>query len=179
MKIRSLSNSITESKKLRVFDFDDTLVTTNSYIYLTDKNGNDRKLTPGEFAVYSPKPGDDFDFRDFRGLIEPKLIKGYFKLLQRMATKDGNRGVFILTARPAYRPIKNFIRDLGLKNVYVVALGSSNPEDKADWIENEVIKHGYDDVYFVDDSLKNVKAVSNRLKKYPHIKKKIQHVRHG
>jgi phosphoglycolate phosphatase-like HAD superfamily hydrolase len=33
-----------ESKKLRVFDFDDTLVKTTSYIYVTQKNGKKIKL---------------------------------------------------------------------------------------------------------------------------------------
>ena len=37
----------TESKKLRVFDFDDTLVKTTSFIYIT--NGDKKKkLTPGQ-----------------------------------------------------------------------------------------------------------------------------------
>ena len=52
-------------KKLRVFDFDDTLVQTNSHIYVTDKNNKKSKLTPGEYAVYEPKKGDKFDFSDF------------------------------------------------------------------------------------------------------------------
>jgi phosphoglycolate phosphatase-like HAD superfamily hydrolase len=42
----------TESKKLRVFDFDDTLVKTTSFIYVTN-NGKKSKLTPGEYAVYN------------------------------------------------------------------------------------------------------------------------------
>ena len=54
----------TESKKLRVFDFDDTLVKTTSFIYVTNK-GKTRKLTPGQYAVYKEKPGDEFDFKDF------------------------------------------------------------------------------------------------------------------
>ena len=40
----------TESKKLRVFDFDDTLVKTTSFIYITN-NGKKLKLTPGQYAV--------------------------------------------------------------------------------------------------------------------------------
>ena len=36
-----------ESKKLRVFDFDDTLVFTKSFIYVKDKSGKEKKLTPG------------------------------------------------------------------------------------------------------------------------------------
>ena len=62
MIARSLFN---ESKKLRVFDFDDTLVKTTSFIYITN-NGKKRKLTPGEYAIYNEKPGDEFDFSDFQ-----------------------------------------------------------------------------------------------------------------
>ena len=60
MLVRSL---FVESKKLRVFDFDDTLVKTTSYIYVTN-NGKKRKLTPGQYAIYKEKPGDEFDFKD-------------------------------------------------------------------------------------------------------------------
>jgi hypothetical protein len=38
---------------------------------------------------------------------------------------------------------------------------------------------GYDDVFFVDDSLKNVEAVRKRLKGYPDVKQKIQHIKHS
>ena len=34
---------LTESKKLRIFDFDDTLVKTTSYIYITHSNGKKSK----------------------------------------------------------------------------------------------------------------------------------------
>ncbi len=58
----------------------------------------------------------------------------------------------------------------------VVALGDANPEKKADWIEDKV-KAGFDDVYFIDDSPKNVEAVRKRLKNYPNVKQKIQQVK--
>ena len=45
-------NLFVESKKLRVFDFDDTLVKTTSFIYVTNK-GKTRKLTPGQYALYN------------------------------------------------------------------------------------------------------------------------------
>ena len=41
-----------ESKKLRIFDFDDTLVKTNSFIYVTHKDGKTSKLSPGQYAIY-------------------------------------------------------------------------------------------------------------------------------
>jgi inosine/xanthosine triphosphate pyrophosphatase family protein len=56
-------------------------------------------------------------------------------------------------------------------------LGDNNPEKKADWIEDRV-KEGYDDVFFVDDSEKNIAAVRKRLKDYPDVKQKIQQVKH-
>ena len=42
-----------EAKKLRVFDFDDTLVKTNSHIYITHKDGKKSKLTPGLNSFFS------------------------------------------------------------------------------------------------------------------------------
>ena len=166
----------TEDKKLRIFDFDDTLVKTSSFIYVTHKDGKTSKLTPGEYAIYKEKPGDKFDYRDFQQVSNPQLIKGYVELLRRMVNSGGSREVFILTARSAERPVSQFIKDLGIKGVTVVALGDNNPEKKADWIEDKV-KAGFDDVYFVDDSAKNIEAVRQRLKNYK-IKQKIQQVKH-
>jgi FMN phosphatase YigB (HAD superfamily) len=165
-----------ESKKLRIFDFDDTLVKTNSFIYVTHKDGKKSKLTPGQYAIYKERPGDEFDYRDFQQVTRPELIKGYVELLRRMVNSGGSREVFILTARSAERPVAQFIKDLGIKGVTVIALGDNNPEKKADWIEDKV-KDGFDDVYFVDDSPKNVDAVRKRLSNY-NIKKKIQQVKH-
>ncbi len=41
----------TEDKKLRIFDFDDTLVKTNSFIYVTHKDGKKSKLSPGQYLI--------------------------------------------------------------------------------------------------------------------------------
>jgi FMN phosphatase YigB (HAD superfamily) len=165
-----------ESKKLRIFDFDDTLVKTNSFIYVTHKDGKTSKLSPGQYAVYKERPGDTFDFKDFQQVTNPQLIKGYVELLRRMVNSGGSREVFILTARAAERPVSQFIKDLGINGVKVIALGDNNPEKKADWIEDRV-KEGYDDIFFVDDSPKNIDAVRRRLKNY-NIKQKIQQVKH-
>jgi len=118
-----------------------------------------------------------FIFRDFNQVKNPRIIKAYFELLRRMV-KDSSRAVYILTARSAYKPVYDFIKDSGIKDVFVVALGDNNPESKADWIEREIKNNGYDNVYFVDDSSKNVDAVRKRLSKYPNIRKKVQLVKH-
>ena len=53
-----------KTKKARVFDFDDTLVKSNSKVYVVNK-GKKKTLTPGQFAIYKKKSGDEFDFSDY------------------------------------------------------------------------------------------------------------------
>ena len=76
-----LSDLILE-KKLRVFDFDDTLVKSNSKVYVNNK-GKKKTLTPGQFAIYKKKSGDEFDFSDFDKVIEPKKIKSMFLFMPK------------------------------------------------------------------------------------------------
>jgi hypothetical protein len=158
-------------KTLRVFDFDDTLAKSVSYIYIRHADGSQSTLDPAEYAVYEPKPGDSFDFRDFnRMLNNPKVIKKNVDLLRRMISNPDKK-VTILTARKLGFPVKYwFKKNLGI-DVYVVALGDANPQAKADWIEQH-IKKGYTDIAFMDDSIKNVKAVGSLQKKYPDIRVK-------
>ena len=166
-----------ENKKLRVFDFDDTLVKTKSHIYITHGDGKKSTLTPGEYAVYEPKDGDNYDFSDFEQVKQPQEIKGVTKLLKTVARAEGERKVVILTARSAYKPVKDYLKDIGLEGIYVVALASNDPQHKADWIEDK-IKSGYNDVFFIDDSHKNITAVNKLKDKYPDIKMKVSHVKH-
>ena len=166
-----------EVKKLRVFDFDDTLVKTDSHVYVKHSNGKETKLTPGQFAVHTLRSGDTYNFRDFDSVINPTEIKAITKVLRGMVSGSGDRGVFILTARAAWKPIKDYLRDIGIKGVYVVALGSANPKDKADWIEKQIESEGYDDVYFIDDSKKNVDAVKSMLQKKG-VKHRVQLMKH-
>lgn len=171
-------NLFTESKNLRIFDFDDTLVKTNSYIYVTHKNGMKSKLTPGQYAVYTEKPDDVYDFKDFEQVKEPQEIKKITNILRNIVQKS-KEAVYILTARASYQPIKKYLTDIGInsKKIYVVALASNNPKDKADWIENMIDKEGYDDIYFVDDSEKNVSAAKQMLRT-KNVKWRVQHIKH-
>ena len=155
-------------KKLRVFDFDDTLVKSNSKVYVINK-GKKKTLTPGQFAIYIKKSGDEFDFSDFDKVIEPKQIKSMFRVFNNIYKASGSRRLTILTARAAYKPVRKFLKDVGFSNVYVVALGDSNPQKKADWIQSQIQK-GYNDILFLDDSPKNVKVVKKLKQKYPNIK---------
>lgn len=167
--------SLTEakSKKVRIFDFDDTLAKVKANI-IVKNNGEEFTLTPAEFAVYTPKQGDVFNFKEFNAMIKTAVpIKRNIELL-RHAAEDANTKTTILTARMLGFPVKQYLKkNFGL-DVYVVALGNANPALKANYIEKEISK-GYDDIVFIDDSIKNVKAVEALQAKYPDVSLKVIH----
>jgi len=84
---------ITEApaRKLRIFDFDDTLAKVKATIYV--KNGSrEFTLSPAEFAVYSPKQGDVFNFREFNAIIKTAApIKSNIELLKKAASNYGTK----------------------------------------------------------------------------------------
>ncbi len=165
-----------EGRKLRVFDFDDTLVKTNSKIYVTTSEGDKFELTPGEYAVYEPQPGDEFDYSDFSKLIDPREIVWVCQILRNIIAKGGE--VVILTARSAEAPVYQFLEDAGLPRIEVVALANSDPEKKADYIEKRIVNDGVKYVEFFDDSYKNVESVARRAAKYPDVKVVSRHIVH-
>ena len=170
----------TESKKLRVFDFDDTLVFTNSFIYVKTIDGKEKKLTPGEFAVYKEKPGEEYDFRDFYSVQEPKELKRITKVLKRIINKNKGQGVFILTARPQAvdKHVQRYLKDIGInQKIPVIGLQSNNPKDKSKWVEDKIDNEGYDDIYFADDSIKNVNTMKKMLRGKD-VKWRVQHIKH-
>ena len=164
---------LVERKVLSVFDFDDTIAKSDAWIYVTRAGRVTKKLDPAQFAVYKQKPGEEFDFKDFdRPLRNPRLIKLNADLLRRQIDKAkrasrGTRKVTILTARRLGAPVTSFLKTVGI-DAYVVPIGSADPKLKADWIEQQILK-GYDTVYFMDDSNKNIAAVRNMLKRYPDV----------
>ena len=164
-----LKDILLERRMLSIFDFDDTLVKSDSWVYVTDEEGSIvDTLDAAQFAVHSGlKKGQSYDFRDFdRPIRNPRLIKKNADLLKKQL-KKGGRKVTILTARRLGAPINSFFKSIGI-NPYVVTLGSGDPQKKADYIETEILK-GYDPIYFMDDSPKNIKAVDALKKKYPKV----------
>lgn len=162
----------------RIFDFDDTLVKTDAKIIITKKDGTRKKLTSGQYAVYKPDSSDDIDVSQFdKVLINPRAIPKYVDALKRVVQK-GSAKVIILTARGDYRPVASFLRDIGIRSgVKIVALDSSNPELKKNYIE-KLIKKGATDIEFYDDSPKNIRAVNTLKRLYSKVNLKTYHVPH-
>jgi hypothetical protein len=162
-------------KKLRIFDFDDTLAKVKSRIHVKNTTtGKEFILTPAEFAVYSPVQGDVFNFKEFNAIIKNAIpIKSNIELIKKAAA-DTNTRVTILTARMLGYPVKRYLEKNFNLSVYVVALGDANPQKKADYIEKQIRK-GYNDIVFIDDSIKNVMAVEKLQSKYPDVDLRVIH----
>jgi hypothetical protein len=147
------------SKRLRVFDFDDTLVRTDAKVHVTDAAGQTFDLAPGEFAVYDKQPGDTFSYEDFEQLVNPRTIRWTCRILQNVYAHHGPKGVVVLSARGVVGPIEQFLNDVGLVGVEVAALGDPSPQAKSGWISKRIDRDGLDMVEYFDDSHKNVAAV--------------------
>jgi len=155
-------------KKIRVFDFDDTLAQTKSDVLFTMPDGTEGKLNAEQFASDGStllSEGAVFDFSEFNKVTEGK--KGpLFKVAQTIAAKRGTEDVFVLTARApeSQLAIYEFLKSQGLniplKNI--TGLGNSTGDAKARWIVDKAAD-GYNDFYFADDAPQNVKAVRDAL----------------
>ena len=168
-----LDESKQEQKKLRVFDFDDTLVTTDAKVYVTHADNSRSVLTPGEYAVYVTRSGDTFDYSEFQMLINPRQIKWTGRIVNNIYRAHGPGGFIILTARGSSAPVEEFLVDAGLPGVEVVGLGSSDPQAKASWIRERFMSEKLDELEFFDDSIKNIKAVAD-LNQLPGITTKVR-----
>ena len=111
--------------------------------------------------------------------METKELKKITNVFRRIVKSSGGDGVYILTARSAYKPIRQYLKDIGINmsKIYVTALASNNPKDKADWIEDKIDNEGYEDVYFADDSKKNVDATKKMLRGKD-VRWRVQHIKH-
>ena len=63
-------------KVLSVFDFDDTIAKSDAWVYVLKGGRTVKKLDPAQFAVYKPKPGETFNFKDFdRKIRNPCMVR--------------------------------------------------------------------------------------------------------
>ncbi len=157
-------------KKLRIFDLDDTLFETEAKVIVISADGTSREITPAEYAVYEPKSGDKFDFSQFNTIINPSLIRPIGKRFYKITHSIGpDRKSVILTARgsEAAPHIKDIIKRYFRVDIEVVTLGTGDPMAKANWILNKIQNEGYNDIFFVDDSSKNIIATYKTIKDLP------------
>ena len=178
------SDSHGHPSKLRIFDLDDTLVHTDGVTHVRNPLRGNFDLSPSEYAVYVPQQGDEFDFRDFKTLVNPKTIKLTTQIFMNVYKKWGAQGLVILTARgPDAAPsIKSFLDELGATGVEIITVNTGDPKAKSAWIEDRIRTTHPRVVEFFDDSNKNVGAVAELQSKFDPEEVKIisrQVVRHA
>ena len=151
-----------------VWDFDDTLARTESQVYVIDADGKVvETLSAEDFAndfLDWKAQGYEFDFSDFNQVVDGKPGPFLQKLRDRI-DKYGIDNMFILTARApqSQEAILEFMEGLGINfpTENVIGLGRSEGIAKAEWIANNLILAGYNELYFADDAPQNVEAVSD------------------
>ena len=177
-----LSRSTKNPKKgITILDFDDTLATSASLIRFTRPDGTKGTLTPEQYAsTYESLLDLDykFDFSEFSKVVDGKPAPLLNKA-KKLAGKFGTKNMFILTARPADSApaIQKFLKENGLNIPLenITGLGNSTAEAKAMWVLGKV-SEGYNDFYFADDAIQNVKEVKNVLEQVD-VKSKVQQAR--
>ena len=182
----NIRNSIASGKISQgasVLDFDETLADGKNFIYAI--KGKERiKIPSNEFhekVEYFTKKGYEFNFDDFVNVRDAE--KGpYFEKLKKLVDKYGTESIYILTARQpgAAVAIQTWLKqngvDLDIGNINGLGITDETGktktvtgQDKADWIEENLIFNGFDDILFADDGEKNVQAVIEMLNEYKDI----------
>ena len=183
--MKTVDNAIALGRKrkktargMSTFDFDETLIDKGENFIVATKGKDIVKISSGKWPIDGPKyaeQGYRFDFKDFvnvRGGVEGPLLQK----MRNQITKFGPENVFVLTARPpeSATAIQAWLKSKGIniKLENITGLGNSTGEAKALWML-EKFSEGYNDMYFVDDAMPNVKAVRNVLNQLD-IKSKVQ-----
>ena len=158
------------NRGMSTFDFDETLIIDGeNFVVATNPITNEtERIKSGDWPIKGPELtalGYSFNFDDFvnvRGGVEGPLLQK----MKNQIEKYGSKNVFILTARPqeADVAIDGWLKSKGINIPFknITGLADSRGEAKANWML-EKFAEGYNDMYFVDDALPNVKAVKDVL----------------
>ena len=170
-----------KSRGMSTFDFDETLIVGGKNFVTATKDGETVKISSAEWPTKGTElaaQGWKMDFKDFvnvRGGTDGPLLQK----MRNQINKFGVENVFVLTARQqqAAPAIQGWLKskgiDVPIENI--TGLGNSTGEAKALWMLDKFSK-GYNDMYFVDDAISNVKAVKNVLEQLD-IKSNVQQAR--
>lgn len=167
----------TASKKLLIFDVDDTLINTSANIIIK-KNGKIIKYIPNkEFNNYILKPGEEFDFSEFNdpNILSKETFTQYWDTLKREYKKGTH--ISIITARNNKNMIKDFFLKNGIDIKSSLIFAVNDPllklkgtiQQKKSNIIKLLSKLGYDTFVFFDDDENNLKTAKS-LENYNNIK---------
>ena len=171
---------------LTIFDIDETLFHTYAQIAVVANGKVVRKLTNSEFNTYQLKPGEKFDFSEFRSADKfaestpiPRMIAKAKAIANGIATKPNSR-VIILTARADFDNKEKFLdvfRKQGLDMSKIRVERAGNIESDHDVATKKyMIIHTYlntrqfSKVRLFDDSMANLKVFLQLKRQFPTVK---------
>ena len=177
---------------LHVFDFDDTLFTTDNTITIRcSKTGEiENRLTSEELAKLESENLAEgglvykkFTYEDFEEVKNPRPIHFMVKKIKKAVSS--NHPTVILTAREKSNTpsICKALTSHGIDSVPVFSSsdyhGSSTPERKKKAIETMISSGNYFEIRLYDDSEANINSLLELIDKYSHIKFRLYLVKHG
>lgn len=175
----------TKSFSLSVFDFDDTLVTSEHHmIHVTNAEGERRSLTKGEFLNYVKTHGEVCDFSDFENINPEHKIEPVWNLFLESQSKSDSAThesehqhyTIILSARKKIEPVEHFIQNVEKLNPHIAGLGieagTNNGIEKSAYIKELVTvmcQTGatLTEIHFYDDRQDNVEEVAGLINHFP------------
>ena len=174
-------------KKLVVFDIDDTLVHTQTKVHVVKDGEVVDSLNSHDFTHYRLKPGEEFDFGDFRNAKEffeksKPIIPMMNQLKRDIAT--GNK-VVMVTARADFDDKELFLdtfRKFGIDmgKVHVYRAGNSKEgttEERKKAIIKRLLDSGdYTKAIMYDDAKPNLHTFMELKKDHPRTKFYAWHV---
>ena len=161
MMIERKTRNAEKTMKAFVFDFDDTLATTDCLVEVVFNGSVVRELTPAEFNTFELAEGESFGFNQFKSIINPVALP-----LTQLAidVQSENHNVFILSARPveATEAINGFLKSIGIQAKRIICVGGK-PIDiaKAKRTVLMSIIENHEVVWFFDDDDKNIQQAEN------------------
>lgn len=170
---------------LCVFDFDDTLIFSESHVVkcFNVKTNKAFTLSTNEWEHHQHSKDEQYDFSEFENIGNPHKVEKVWNIFNaRLANKDCD--VVILSARSKTTPVYEFFLKSHSRHLpYIVCLGISPNENngvhKARWISEEIHKANPSFVEFYDDRDDNIREVKHLRKVFPEVTFAITQVKNG
>lgn len=184
MKRLSRFRKFVGSGTLTIFDIDETLFHTKAKVAVVKDGKVVRMLDNQEFNTYKRKPGEEYDFREFKSAeVFRKTSIPVVKMIEKAkaivkAKKNPHSRAIICTARADFDDKNVFLqtfRDHGLPidDMYVERAGNlaidSSAEAKKVVFRKYLNTQNYIKTRLYDDAMSNLKAFLDLQKEYPNV----------
>lgn len=171
-------------KGLTIFDIDETMFITKAKIAVVKDRKIIKKLDNQEFNTYKKKPGEEFDFGEFKNAeLFNKTSTPIARMINKVksilknATRAGSK-VIIVTARPDFDDKKKFLdtfrkQGIDIDKIYVERSGNlgSGPagDNKIVIFKKYLDQNIYKRIRLFDDAKSNLTAFLSLKKEYPDV----------